>query len=354
MLKVTPIVLDELEPDGELLQSALWGRFKAQFGWYSQPLSWSTGQGSGTILTLAHKTPLGLLVYIPGGPTLFPAAKDNSALLKGLAREISRKLHTCPTLIRYDLLWSKVGQRYQSPRSCRLLSPAPVNIQPTSTVLIDLSNTEKQLLQQMKAKTRYNIRLAKRHGVRIEVFPAAEACGIPLRVWYQLHLNTARRHRITAHSSKYFNTLFELAAKSASSEIYLLSATYCGQVVGGIVVSVCGRRARYLYGASTSSHRHVMANYALQWTALKLARSQKCESYDFYGIPPTRDSNHQLSGLYRFKTGFGGAIVNGYGCWDYAVKPMRYKLIRSAELFRHRYYRSMRPLLTPFTRSHKI
>ncbi len=45
---------------------------------------------------------------------------------------------------------------------------------PSNTVLIDLKLTESQLLSQMKSKTRYNLRLSKKRGVRVKVFDGIE------------------------------------------------------------------------------------------------------------------------------------------------------------------------------------
>ena len=111
------------------------------------------------------------------------------------------------------------------------------------------------------------------------------------------------------------------------------------------MVSVCGGMARYLYGASTLRHRSLMGNYALQWAAMRLARERGCRSYDLYGIAPSADGDHPWAGLYRFKTGFGGAVVHRCGCWDYAVRPISYRLFRRAEVLRRDYYARLRPRL---------
>ena len=352
MAEASPIALDDLQPGDELLQSALWGRFKERFGWRAQPLQWKAAGSGGTLLALTRSTPLGPLAYVPGGPALPSAPAGAARVLELLAPEITLQGRVFrdsppvprPTVVRYDLPWpvaegvpplSPGGQLYR----------APVDVQPTSTVLVSLPGDEERLLARMKSKTRYNIRLAQRRGVTVVAAAAAEAIGEPLADWYRLYRSTAERHRITAHSAAYFATLFELAAAVEAPELFLLSAHYRGELVGGIIVSVCGRMARYLYGASAPRQREAMANYALQWAAMQLARERRCHLYDLYGIPPAADPEHPWFGLYRFKTGFGGDIVHRWGCWDYAMRPLPYRLLRCAELLRKRYYSRLRPRL---------
>ena len=352
MAEASPIALDDLQPGDELLQSALWGRFKERFGWRAQPLQWQAAGVGGTLLALTRSTPLGPLVYVPAGPPRPPAAPAAAGrMLANLAPAITLQGPSGdgprvprPTVVRYDLPW-QVAAGAPPPSAAGRLARAAVDVQPTSTVLVPLLGDEEQLLARMKSKTRYNIRLARRRGVAVTVASAAQALGEPLAGWYGLYRSTAERHRITAHSAAYFATLFELAAAVDAPQLFLLSAYYRDELVGGIIVSVCGRMARYLYGASAPRQREAMANYALQWGAMQLAQARRCRSYDLYGIPPAADPEHPWFGLYRFKTGFGGDIVHRPGCWDYAMRPLPYRLLRHAELVRKRYYGRLRPRL---------
>ena len=352
MAEAWPIALDDLQPGDEVLQSALWGRFKQRFGWRAQPLRWKAAGSGGTLLTLTRSTPLGPLVYVPGSPPApSPVPAKSARMLQDLAPEITFQGRfrnsppvPRPIVVRYDLPWPVVAGETLLAATGQLYR-APVDVQPTSTVLVPLLEDEERLLARMKSKTRYNIRLARRRGVAVTVATAAQALGAPLADWYRLYRSTAERHRITTHSAAYFSALFELAAEAEQQELYLLSAHYRGELVGAVVVSVCGGTARYLYGASAPRHREVMANYALQWEAMRVARERRCRVYDLYGIPPAADPQHPWFGLYRFKTGFGGDIVHCRGCWDYALRPLHYRLLRQAELLRHRYYSRLRPRL---------
>ena len=57
-----------------------------------------------------------------------------------------------------------------------------------------------------------------------------------------------------------------------------------------------GKRATYLFGASSNEHRESMSTYALQFKAMMLAKDAGCNVYDMFGIAPTHEKNHPMSG----------------------------------------------------------
>jgi lipid II:glycine glycyltransferase (peptidoglycan interpeptide bridge formation enzyme) len=96
-------------------------------------------------------------------------------------------------------------------------------------------------------------------------------------------------------------------------------------------LALSGKRATYLYGASSNRYREFMAPYFLQWNAIQLSKENGCSEYDFFGISGSPDPSHPMYGLYRFKTGFGGYIRHRLGCWDYPLKQDSYEKFRTHE-----------------------
>jgi lipid II:glycine glycyltransferase (peptidoglycan interpeptide bridge formation enzyme) len=218
-----------------------------------------------------------------------------------------------------------------------------MDIQPPDTAVLDLGYEEESLLAAMKTKTRYNIGLAAKKGVRVEEGTAAD-----LPAWYRMYQETAQRDRITLHAFDYYRRQFELAyaggpdGPGQAPELKLLLARHEGDLLAGIIVAVHGSAATYLYGASSDAKRNLMPAYALQWEAIRLVRRRGCRTYDLFGIPPSPDPAHPMHGLYRFKTGFGGRIVNRPGCWDYPYSRPGYTAYALAERARSWYYRRFR------------
>ncbi len=71
------------------------------------------------------------------------------------------------------------------------------NIQPPRTLLVDLSGDEDSILGRMKQKTRYNVRLAQRHGVLVR-------SSADLEIFHQLIQVTGERDRFGVHSKEYY------------------------------------------------------------------------------------------------------------------------------------------------------
>lgn len=324
------VELDALAGD-ELLQSGFWGSFRSRLGWRPLSIAVAAAGLTDTVLLLCRPTLLGTFVYCPLGPQAKPPTGSTSAYLYGIARAARPLLPRGSFAVRFDPPWPEAcwsGSRHATPA-----------IQPQSTVIVDLQHDESDLLAAMKPKTRYNVKLAERRGVTVH-----DAGAGALDRWYLLHRDMARRQGITHHSEHYFRELFATATtyRGRYPRLLLLMAEYAGEEVAGIVVSLYGRRARYLYGASSDRHRHAMPNYLLQWKAMRLAKEAGCDTYDLFGIPRSSDPSMPMAGLYRMKTGFGGAIVHRVDACDAVLNRPRHVAFRAAEAVRSRYLRSGR------------
>jgi lipid II:glycine glycyltransferase (peptidoglycan interpeptide bridge formation enzyme) len=338
-----PADLAVCESADSFLQSPLWGLFKSRFGWQARAflIDWA-GFTERPLLVLCRSLAPGLsCAYIPWGPELppdFPIA-DSPAALKELARTLKRFLPRNTVFIRFDPPWfvddSRDAQTANAvPASGVAPEPpfirASADIQPPDTVLIDLSASEEEIRAAMKPKWRYNIGLAEKRGVLV-----TEAGAQGLDVFYRLLEETARRDGIAIHSSAYYRALFELCETGDyRTQLRLYLARHESDALAAIAVLIRGTQATYLYGASSNIKRNLMAPYALQWQAMRDAKARGCLVYDLFGIPPSGADDHPMTGLYRFKTGFGGAIIHRPGSWDYPCMPLMYRLFSSAEKIR--------------------
>ncbi len=368
MLELEEVPLDHLPPGPTILQSPLWARLKAEFGW--RPLAFivkQKGEVHGKdeaieeprpLLLLLRRFPLGrYIAYLPHALGFWADldTEVRAERLRLLSRELASRLPRGCLFIRYDLPWSADGG---------LLTKAPYDIQPPSTVVLPIGESEEEILAGMKRKTRYNIRLAEKKGVETRIYSAEEALvpSGPLDKWYELYEETAARDAIAIHSKTYYTRFFELVAgqqgldgepaagqgeqrergRRGRPSLYLITAEHEGDLLAGIVVSIYGETATYVYGAGSNYKRNLMASYAVQWEAIRLAKREGALAYDLFGIPPSDDPSHPMHGLYRFKTGFGGTIIHRAGCRDYPLRPMQYRVYRLLERLRYFYFKKLK------------
>lgn len=299
--------------------------------------------------------------YIPYGPSVRPEDEQIGTFLEELSESLRPQLPSSCMLLRYDLPWEspwthdpdefdESGQWLGPPEpglqelrlnwgtNVRNLHKATTNLLPADTMMVNLSGNHDEILASMKPKTRYNIRLAQRHDIQTR-------CGTfrDMDIFYDLYSQTCHRNGINLHHRTFFEAMFaphNLGRDKidTSTDFDLLIAEYEGTALAALFVVYSSTRATYLFGASATAHRNLMGTYALQWEAIKRAKSRGCTEYDLFGTAPNSDPSHPMHGLYRFKTGFGGHELHRMGCWDYPFKDDEYQHFTSQEMFAKGYH----------------
>lgn len=202
------------------------------------------------------------------------------------------------------------------------------------TFWLDLTKDENQILAEMKPKTRYNIRLSQRHGVEVVEDNSLEA----FEAYLKLLEETTRRQHFYAHTPLYHRLLWETLAPTDIYHLFL--AKYKGEVLAAYIFFVFNRVLYYPYGASTRSHKEVMAPYALFWEAIKFGKKKGCKTFDMWGTPgPNPNPSNPWFGFHRFKEGFGAKLVEFIGTYDLVLNPLFYSLFNLANSFRWRFLR---------------
>ncbi len=334
------IPCEELDSGDNLLQSAFWARLKERYGW--QPYAFRTSAGDCTLLTLVRRFRGGVrLAYLPHGPD--ERLPQGEAQLLEIAEAVEAQLPAGVAVLRLDPRWTTPIDHGRL-RSFGIVRGA-VEVQPPTTVLIDLTKGEDSVLGQMKSKWRYNVRLAAKRGVSVRVSSPNELRD-DFELWYRMYERTAVRDRIAIHRAEYYRDFlihdWYPGSDSGQPTMELLLAEHEGDLLAGIITARVGTRATYVFGASEELKRNLMPAYALQWRAMRRAMEADCTCYDMFGIPPAEDTSHPMHGLYRFKTGFGGQIVNYCGTFDRLLRPLTGRTFRAAERARNYYYKRLK------------
>ena len=250
----------------EMLQSKLWQTVMIKEGKEVELFVWRQEK---KIVALAQvikqSSPLAAFWYLPRGP-IFANLKLQKKYAFHIWQDLVNAAHKEKVMaIRFESEAEEIGFKAQKVKA----------IQPAQTLMLNLTLSEEELLGQMHQKTRYNIRLATKRGVKIEQGGVKNVLA-----FYQLLKLTAQRDSFRMHSLKHYQTLLE--ASPESIQIHLAKKE--GKLLAAGIFSFYGRRATYLHGASANEGREHMAPYLLQWEMIKKAKSKACRFYDFYGI----------------------------------------------------------------------
>jgi peptidoglycan pentaglycine glycine transferase (the first glycine) len=341
-------------PHPHILQTWEWGDVKSQFGWLPSHVLWVEKPDGQTIITtelpgdaavlraaaLILKRKVGLwglptgltMLYVPKGPLLYEWG-DAALRRRVLGDLIAIAKRERAIFIKIDpdvrIGTGIPGQREETPD---LTGEAVLRdlmacgwhysgeqIQFANTVMLDLAQGEEQLLDRMKPKTRYNIRLAERKGVKIRRGSAAD-----LDLLYQLYAETSLRDGFVIRSFDYYQALWGAFLQAGMAKIFI--AEVDGDPVAALILFLFQRNAWFLYGMSRDAHREKMPNYLLQWEAIHQCQQAGCLVYDLWGAPYRFEETDPLWGVYRFKEGLGGQVVRHIGAWDQPVQQIRYRL----------------------------
>lgn len=348
-IDVIPKNINRLCPTDILFQTTYWSHVKNHLGYKPSAFDFASSTGQkGDLLVLIK--PLGNIysaAYVPQGPESGPAPEHYGLFLENLSQALIRHMDPSVIFIRYDLPWASpyaadsenegpwAGNPSARLRELRMnigtrtwnLRKSGIDLTVADALVVDLARTEDEILSAMKPKTRYNIRLAQRKGVRV-----FNASAEMLPAFYNLYQQTAGRNGFYPGSYHHFSALFVTICRYPESpEILFLLAVKDRDILAGAIIAVCGNTAHYLFGASSNENRNLMGSYAVHWEGMKSVRKKGCRSYDMGSVSPLADPGHPFYGMYRFKTGFGGKIVHRDGSWDYPFNMREYSRFRNHE-----------------------
>lgn len=202
------------------------------------------------------------------------------------------------------------------------------------TFTIDLTQSEDQLLTNMKSKTRYNLKVAQKHGV--EVVEDSTQAGFD--DYLRLLELTTKRQGFYAHTKEYQQKMWTHMSQAGIARI--LKAIYQGQVVTAWILFVFKDKLYYPYGASSREHTKVMASNIVMWEAIRYGQKLGLKTFDLWGsLGPNPDPKDPWYGFHRFKQGYGGTLTEFVGTYDLVVNPQVYSLYRIADRWRWRLLR---------------
>lgn len=296
----------------EFLQSFEWGEFQAKVGNHPIRLQLvENGRILGQIQGFEQKVlPFFKFIYLP-------------------------KMGNYPAVFDYLQKSGYFFARLEPTENMEIPAKYPVfnvaNRQPQNTFLLNVSPNEEELLANMHAKTRYNIKLAGEKGVVVKEEKDIDA-------FWELNKATFARNKFKSHNREYYKKMLQM------ENCHQLTAYFGAEAVAANILAHFGDTVTYLHGVSSNKYRNLMAPYLLQWRGIQLAKKLNAINYDFGGVSPENkgapgkiitsyhhyswEAVHKWTGITRFKVGFGGEGKKYPQTVEAVFKPFFYKLFQ--------------------------
>ena len=315
-------------PKGHFMQSIMWARQKPEWRWQAIMVRRDDGEIAGSCAVLIRKVP-GMpftLMYGCRGPVCDIRDKAVMAELTEGLRKLARENKSYTLKLDPDVEAEDV-QFWQDMQSLGYrLPPAGKNfegIQPRFVFRLYLEGRSKdELMASFESKWRYNIRLAGRKGVTVEI---ENEKG--LDEFSDLMLQTGVRDGFVTRKKEYFENML----KNLGDHARLYMARYEGRAIAGTLAVAFGDKVWYLYGASSNEDRNLMPNNLLQWEMISWAQELGARVYDFRGVSGDLSEDNPLYGLYRFKKGFNGKFTEFGGELEMVLRPGAAVLVKYAQ-----------------------
>ena len=98
--------------------------------------------------------------------------------------------------------------------------------------------------------------------------------------------------------------------------------------LGGVMYMIHGNDVLALIGGGYSDYFNLQPAYSIHYEMIKYAADNNYKYYNFYGISGNLVESDPMYGVYLFKKGFGGNVVELMGEFDMPVRPFYYSLYK--------------------------
>jgi lipid II:glycine glycyltransferase (peptidoglycan interpeptide bridge formation enzyme) len=303
------------------MQSSWWVEFRNYCGFENFGITLRDGKeilGGAVVLKYQYSDDR-CFYYIQDGPVLPDDPMAAGEVFQAVFEEIEDRRRTEPQIVSHLRLEPRWLHLPGFVTGCRAIRPlADPYLEARDTRCIDLRPAENAILAQMQPKGRYNIGLARRHGVSV----IEDMSGQGLADFLAIYAETAERQGLVPKPPDYFERLVSLLSTAHRGTLFF--AEYQGRRIATALVVYFGRRATYFFGGSRDLDRQVMAPYLLHFEVMRKARALGHEWYDLWGIAPANEPDHPWRNFSVFKAKFGGAEVRLVTTLDFVYNEAAY------------------------------
>jgi lipid II:glycine glycyltransferase (peptidoglycan interpeptide bridge formation enzyme) len=186
-------------------------------------------------------------------------------------------------------------------------------IQPSKTVVVDLTKSQDDLWKALRHGAQYNIKFASKKGVTVK--PASIDI---FNSFWPMFTETERHDNFFLHEKAYYEKLLTFSTPNFFTRL-MVAALNDKPIACAIFSFYKNAVASYLHSASLDEFRSLKPSFILNWEVMRDAKERGYTSYDLWGIDAKR-----MLGVTKFKLAFGGKVVEYPGSFDLPLSKFWY------------------------------
>jgi len=303
-----------------------WGTVRAVDGWRPfHLLAERDGRVCGALLLLSKRLPFlpFSIFYGPHGPVCEP---DDIEALTALHRKVSEiAARERSIFVRIDPNVQE-GEAASIERMLERLNYVHLEQRwsfwnsPRDEYRIDLlaGATADDLHNALDRDTRRCIRKGPKDGLSIEPATTVEE----LEKFHEIFSEFSVGKRFLSRGLDYQRRLWDAYVATGHGRLFL--AKFEGAIIGGLICIMFGRKCVAMHMGTPYRYQKLQSYYAYVWESIRWAKENGCEWYSFRGVgtTPTQEA---------FKRKFNPRVVALAGYFDYAFRPLLYRLFHWCE-----------------------
>jgi FemAB family len=192
------------------------------------------------------------------------------------------------------------------------------------TILMSLAPSLPELREGMNAHWKRELKVGERGGLEIVEGTGTELFDTFIAMYKEM---VARKQFVEPNDIYQFRQIQTLLSDRAKMGILLCKSGE--ELCSGMVYSMLGNSAVYIFGATSNAGMKSRGSYILQWKTIETLKARGCEVYNLNGINPANNP-----GTYKFKNdlaGRNGRDVYLLGTFDAYASPFNYRMLEYAE-----------------------
>ena len=260
-----------------------------------------------TAMCVLKTTPVGNYLFLPYGPC--PESqkdfKNSLTAIKKIAKENNA------VFVRIEPTFTIAEKTIKSEKLKKVK-----DVDPKSTVWLDLTKSEDEILANFDKKKRQYYRNYKNKSITIRQSKDQK----DMEILFKYYQNLMDKRSFTIHEKSYMANQL----KYDFAKLYIIE--FENTAIGASLIYDEGDTRYYAYAAYSEEHKNHHTNDVLLAQMIFDAKADGKKTFDFWGATTSKDPKDPWYGFTKYKLSFGGDLKSYSGTYDIIINPTKYHL----------------------------